>query len=334
MVKIAFFEIEDWEAEYIKKRLKEHKLRFFSEPINKSISQIKDFDVLAVFIYSQLDKKVIGKLKRLKLVTTMSTGFDHVDLTECRKRKITVCNVPSYGENTVAEHTFGLLLTISKKLFESIERTKKGDFTTDASLRGFDLKDKTIGIIGTGRIGAHVARIAKGFEMNILAFDIHPNNRLAQQLGFKYVTLSNLLKRSDIITLHTPLTKKTHYLINRKNIKLIKKGAVLINTARGGLVETEALIQALNNKIISYAGLDVLEDETAIKEEKELLSDAFKKKFNLRTLLEEHVLMHAPNVYVTPHNAFNSTEALERIMDVTIDNIKSFLKGKIKNKVS
>lgn len=334
MVKIAFFEIEPWEEEYIRKNLRGHSLKFFREHLDeKSINKVKDFDVIAIFIYSKINAKLLAKLKRVKLITTMSTGFEHVDLNSCKKKKITVCNVPSYGENTVAEHTFGLILTISKKLFDSIERTRKGDFRLEG-LRGFDLKGKTLGILGTGKIGSHVARIAKGFEMEVIAYDVFPNKNLAKDFGFRYVLFNDVLKKSDVITLHTPLTRQTRHMINKKNIGLIKKGAVLINTARGELVETPALLEALNKGIISYAGLDVLEDECSIREEKELLSTHFKKKCDLKTLLAEHVLLQQKNVYITPHNAFNSTEALQRIMDVTIENIKYFLKGNAKNRVN
>jgi len=162
-MKIAFFEIEEWQKDCIKKSLKGFDITFFKEPLNeKNISKVKDCSILSVFIYSNIDKKILGRLTNLKLITTMSTGFDHIDLEECKKRNITVCNVPYYGENTVAEHTFALILALSRRLFQSIERTKRGSFDLEG-LRGFDLKDKTIGIVGTGHIGSHIARIANGF---------------------------------------------------------------------------------------------------------------------------------------------------------------------------
>jgi len=333
IAKIAFFEIENWEKAHIKERLKGHDITFFKEPLTpKNIGKVKNHDILAVFIYSYVSKEAISKLKNLKLITTMSTGFDHVDVKECKKRKITACNVPTYGSNTVAEHTFGLILTITRKMGEAVNRTKKGDFTLN-KLRGYDLKDKTIGVVGCGNIGKHVIRIAKGFEMDILVYDVNKNPKLAKKMGFKYASLNMLLKKSDIISLHAPYNKSTHHMINAQTIKLIKKGAVLINTARGGLVDTASLLKALDKKIISAAGLDVLEGECFIKEEKELLSKSFAKTCDLKAMLRNHVLLQKKNVYITPHNAFNSKEALYRILDTTIDNIIAFLRKKPINKV-
>ncbi len=334
MPKVAFFEIEEWEIDYIKERLPGYELKFYKDYITKkNAKEIEDYDALAVFIYSQINKEILDLLPRLRFVTTMSTGFDHIDINECKKRNIIASNVPSYGENTVAEHTFALILAISRKIIESIERTKRGDFSLEG-LRGFDLKGRTIGVIGTGRIGKNVVRIAKGFQMNVLAYDKFPDQKFASDFGFSYVDLDMLLSHSDIITLHTPYTPETHHIINMENIGKIKKGAILINTARGGLIETHALIKALEDGIISAAGVDVLEEECFIKEEKQLLSKAFQRECDLRTALEEHMLMEQDNVLITPHNAFNSKEALQRILDTTIQNIRSFFEGKPENIVS
>ena len=200
-------------------------------------------------------------------------------------------------------------------------------------MRGFDLKGKTLGIVGTGHIGLHVARIANGFEMNVLAFDVAENKKLAKKLEFKYVSLEDLLKNSDIITLHVPYNKNTHHLINSQNINLIKKGAYLINTARGGIIETNALVKALDSGILTGAGLDVLEEECFIKEERQLLTKQFPETCNIKTMLQNHVLMQRENVIITPHNAFNSKEALERILATTVENIKGFAGGKAVNMV-
>ncbi len=331
--KIAFFELEDWEKDYIKKNLKGFNLTFFDKPITlENVNKVKDIQILGVFIYSKINKEILDKLPKLKLIVTLSTGYDHIDLAECEKRKVTVCNVPTYGENTVAEHTFALILALSRKVFQSIERTKKGDFNYDG-LRGFDLKGKTIGLIGTGHISAHVARIAYGFEMNILGYDINKNPDIVKDYRLKYVDMNTLLKNSDIISLHLPLNDKTKYTINKKNISLMKPSAIIINTARGGLIETDALVKALQNKKIGGAGLDVLEEECFIKEEKQLLSNQFMPNCNMQTLLENHILMQLDNVIITPHNAFNSAEALQRIIDTSIENIKDFDKNTPKNVV-
>lgn len=330
-INIAFLELEKWEEKYLQDKLGKTKglsLNFFSKPINNSIiNKIKNTNILAIFIYSQINKENLDRLPNLKFIATMSTGFDHIDLKICQERNIKVSNVPFYGENTVAEHTFALILALSRKLSESFERSKQYDFTLD-DLRGFDLKDKILGIVGLGHIGQHVARMAKGFEMKIIAFDPHPDKKLAQRLNVRYVPFDYLLKDSDIISLHAPYNKKTHHLINSDNIRLIKKGAYLINTARGGLVETQALITALDKKILAGAGIDVLEEEYFIKEEKELLAKPFQQKCDLKTILQGHLLIQDPRVLVTPHNAFNSVEALQRILDTTIDNIKAYIKDR------
>jgi D-lactate dehydrogenase len=331
-MKIAFFDMEDWEISHIKRGLNGHQLLFFKESIKDiSIKKIKDIDVLASFIFSPINKQLLDKLPKLRLVTTMSTGFDHIDIKECEKQNITVCNVPYYGENTVAEHTFALILTLSRKIYPSIRRTKKGMFDQDG-LRGFDLKGRTLGLIGTGHISYHVARIAQGFEMNLLGYDVF-NNPEFVKLGLKYVSLDVLLKSSDIVSVHLPLNKNTKHIINGKNIKLMKKDSLIINTARGGLIDTTALGHALASGKIAGAGLDVLEDEQCVKHEDELLREKFRKPCNMKTLIENHVLMKLDNVIITPHNAFNSEEALKRIIDNTIENIAAFANGKTQNAV-
>lgn len=333
MSKIAFFEAEEWEKPHLNKELKQHKLYFFDKALNENnASKIKDVDIIAVFIYSKVNKKILDKLKNLKLIASRSTGIDHIDLKECEKRGIIVCNVPTYGENTVAEHTFALILNLTRKIHKAWAKTRKLDFSLEG-LRGTDLRNKTLGIIGVGSIGKHVIRIGNGFEMNVIAFDPFKDKKLEKKLNFKYVGFDSLLKNSDIITLHCPYNKHTHHLINKNNIKKIKKGALLINTARGGLVETDALLNALEQKKLSGAGLDVLEEECFVKEDKEVMSMHFPKECNLKIIIENHILAKRNDVIVTPHNAFNSIEALHRILDTTIDNVKGFLNKKIINKV-
>ena len=279
-----------------------------------------DADIVSVFIYSKLDSKILGSLRKAKAIVTRSTGFDHIDLKECKRRKIGVYNVPNYGQNTVAEHTFALILSLSRRINKAYEKTIRGNFSLDG-LEGFDLRGKTIGIVGMGSIGKHVAKIADGFEMKILAFDLHKEPELEKEMNLKYVSLNELLKNSDIVSLHCPYSKETHHLINKRNISLMKKEAILINTARGAIVETDALVKALASKKLGGAGLDVLEEEGFIKEEAELLSSNFPKK-KLENLLENHLLLTFENVIITPHIAFYSEEALKRILDITINNVK------------
>ncbi len=333
--KAVFFEVEEWEKEHFRSNAalsREFDLEFHAEPLDeKTAKYAKTASAISIFIYSRVDKKILGLLPSLKIIATRSTGFDHVDVAECKKRKIAVCNVPFYGENTVAEHTFGLILALSRKIHEAWLRTRTGDFSIEG-LRGFDLRGKTLGVVGTGHIGRHVIRIAKGFEMNVLAFDAFPDKALAKKTGFKYLPLEELLSKADIVTLHVPYNKATHHLINRGNISLFKKGCILINTSRGGIVETDALVRALDSGKLSGAGLDVLEQENLIKEERQLLSKSYPKEA-LKTLLKDHILLGRKNVVITPHIAFDSVEAIERIMDATMENLIAFKKGKAKNSV-
>jgi len=323
---ISFFELENWEKEYLRKKFPKHQVNLFSDTLDiRDLKKVKDSDIVSVFIYSKIDQALLENLPRLKLINTASTGFDHIDMAECRKRGITVTNVPFYGENTVAEYAFALLLSLTKKIHKTWERTRRSDFSLKG-LRSSDLAGKTIGIVGMGHIGQHLARMARGFNMKVLASDPAKLPSLAQKLGFRYVSLNALLRNSDIISLHAPYNQHTHHLINKDNIKLMKKAVVLINTARGGLIDTEALVKALENGQIGAVGLDVLEGECVIKEERQILSPRFRPECDLKTVIEDHLLVQYENVIITPHNAFNSWEALKRISDTTVKNIQGFLR--------
>ena len=325
---ITFLGVEPWEARFFKQHLPGRNLLFASteKPKPDFFKKTRPTVVLSTFIGTRVDARLLASLPNLRFVATRSTGFDHLDLTELKKQKITASNVPSYGENTVAEHTFGLILNLSRKIHHAYQRTVLGDFSR-AGLRGFDLKGKTIGVVGVGRIGQHVIRIARGFDMNVVAYDKFPKPGLVRELGFKYVTLDALLRQSDVITLHAPSTPATRHLINRQNIRRCKRGSLLINTARGDLVETAALVQALNQGWLGGAGLDVLEEESRlVTEEAELLSPNVSDQ-TLRLMLGNQLLLRRANVIITPHNAFNSHEAIERILQTTVENILAFTKG-------
>ncbi|MFO0754017.1 MAG: hydroxyacid dehydrogenase [Thermodesulfovibrionales bacterium] len=329
-MRIAFFEIREWEKKYLRKKLRSHTLDFFAGPLdNGSVPKGKDAEILSVFIYSKVNAAVLRAMSRLKLVATRSTGFDHIDMQECRRRSITVATVPFYGENTVAEHTFALILALSRNIHKAYVKSLRYDFSIEG-LKGFDLKGRTLGVVGAGGIGLNVIRIAKGFAMDVLVYDTHPNKVISEALGFCYGSFEEVLGRSDIITLHVPYNKNTHHLINKGNIHAIKKGAILINTARGSVVETEALLEALDKKILAGAGLDVLEGEELIKEEKQLLYDTGKLE-SLGKIVKDHILLSRDNVVFTPHIAFYSQEALERILETTVHNILAFLAGTPQN---
>ena len=340
---IYFVESEPLEQQFFAEELQGHNVRFADD-----LSEVgEDAGVLSVFIYSQVDAQFLDAHPRLKFVTTRSTGYDHIDLVECAKRGVAVASVPSYGENTVAEHAFALILALSRRLRESFETNKKSRFSYEA-IRGFDLKGKTLGVIGCGRIGLHMIRIARGFEMEARAYDLHKMALVAEVAGFSYVSLDELLACSDIISLHIPLSPETRHLINRDTLSKCKHGALIINTARGQLIDTAALIEALDSGKIGGAGLDVLEDERVLQHDSEsvigkqiistlqhigsgsarteLRQDPARVR-ELQTLMQNTRLISQPNVVFTPHSAFNSVEAVERINRTTIRNIRRFLKG-------
>lgn len=324
-MKIAFFQIEDWEVEHIKKQLSEHELFFFKDKLtSETLPEQRDFDIVSVFVGSKVDQAVLAALPNLKLITTRSTGFDHIDLPMAQSMNIATGYVPGYGDNTVAEFAFGLILALSRKIYESVDRLRETGLYSYVGLRGFDLQGKTIGVVGTGRIGQYVIRIAKGFSMQVIAFDAFPKPELATELGFEYVSFDDLLGRSDVITLHVPYLPSTHHLINMSNIGKIKRGALLVNTARGAVIETDALIKGLSDGILGGAGLDVLEEEGALADEKTLVMYGHPEEHNLKTIIADHVLIDMPNVLVTPHNAFNTQEALQRILDTDICNIQEY----------
>ena len=330
-MQIAFFEIEDWEEEIIKKRLGEVYLS--RETLNEdNLPQENSFEIVSVFGSSRVTEKVLAHFPNLKFLTTRSTGFDHIDLEACKKRNIPVAYVPGYGDNTVAEFAFGLILNLTRKIYAAIDRIKETGSFRFEGLRGVDLKGKTLGVVGTGRIGKETIKIGKGFGMNVIATDIFEDKQAAAELGFRYASLEELLKSSDIITIHCPYTKETHHLINKGNVLSIKRGAYLVNTARGGIVETEALVLGLQEGVLAGVGLDVLEEEVEIKEE---IVSAREKRDpeEMKVMLQDHVLMRMPNVLITPHTAFNSREAVERILAKTLENIEGFLAGKPVNLV-
>lgn len=327
-MKAVFFETAPWERRYLKRVLAQHRLtvRLVAEPLTEDTRYLASgADLLSVFIYSTLTARLLRRLPRLRFVATRSTGFDHIDLAACRKRRMVVSNVPSYGENTVAEHTFALILALSRNIHKAYVKTIKGDFSLEG-LQGFDLKGKTLGVVGGGHIGLHVIKMARGFGMEVLVCDIRKHVFLSEVLDFRYVPLHVLLRRSDIVSLHVPSTPSTHHLMNRETFRMMKRGGLLINTARGGIVDTDALVWALDEGIVGGAGLDVLEGEELVKEERQLLSHDFPKE-KLATALKNHILLHRENVVITPHIAFDSTEALHRILETTITNITSFLSG-------
>ena len=339
-MKIAFFEIEGWEESHVRDAFPGEEVLFSKERLaDFDDSQKGDIEIAAIFVNTEVSKEELDKLPNLKLIVTRSTGFDHIDLDECKKRRIVVGFVPGYGNNTVAEFAFSLILNLTRKTYLAIDQIKESGKFSYKGFRGIDLKGKTFGVIGTGRIGKEAIHMAKGFGMYVVAYDPYPNEESARDLDYRYVSLEELLKISDVVSLHAPYNEKTHHVLNKKNIPLMKKGAYLINTARGGLVETDALVRALKDGALAGAGLDVLEEEGEIKDEMMFFRDSSeggeereKTHEELQTIIQNHILMRMPNVLITPHNAFNTQEALERILFTTIKSISDFAKGELNDK--
>lgn len=289
-------------------------------------------EVLSIFVPSMVTREIIDLLPNLKLIAARSTGVDHVDLVHARERGIIVCNVAKYGSHTVAEFTFALLLSLSRRIFSAAFQVKEsGNFDT-AALGGFDLFGKTIGVVGTGAIGRNVVKVAQGFGMRVHMFDTFADPAIETE-NAKYVPFEQLLAEADIITLHVPYVPENHHLLNRDTIAMLKKGSYIINTARGELIDNEALIDALRSGHVAGAGLDVLEGERALKDEMELVKGS-QSINDLKSVLRDQELVKMPNVLVTPHVAFFSREAYREIIETTVANIEAFASGAPKNLVS
>jgi len=347
-VKICFVETEGEEREYFQAHLGgDHALEF----VDTLDEAQEDVEVLSVFVHSKVSPEFMAAHPRLRLVVTRSTGYDHIAVPEARARGITVCRVPNYGENTVAEHSFALLLALSRRLRESLASYSARHFSYQA-LRGFDLMGKTFGIVGTGRIGLHAARIARGFQMEVLAYDVKTQPLVAATLDFQYVPFEELLRRSDVISLYIPLMPQTCHIINRDTLALCKPGVVIINTARGGLIDSAALLEAMESGHVRGAGLDVLEDERVLEQDstriigQEIVSNvqqsdardeeprlSNERLEELGNLVRDSRLIARPDVIFTPHSAFNSAEAVDRIDAQTVRAIVQYVAGTPVNEV-
>lgn len=329
MIKIAFFDTKDYDKKLFDEYNKNYgyQITYLESKLNSETAPLaKGYDAICIFVNDIVDEKTIKILKNcgVKLIALRCAGFNNVDMKHMDK-DIKVVRVPAYSPYAVAEHAAALLLTIDRKIYKAYQRTRKYNFTLNGLL-GFDIHGKTVGVVGTGKIGTCFIDIMKGFGTNIIAYDLYPNEKLAKEKGFKYVTLDELYKESDIISLHCPLTEDNTKMINKDTIQKMKKGVVIINTSRGKLIDTEDLIYELEQDHIGGLGLDVYEDE----EEFFLndMSNSYIRDKDLSTLLT------MPNVVVTSHQAFFTKEALNKIASDTCENIKAiFENGKCENEV-
>lgn len=337
MAKIIFYEASETDKIQLSEGLKDtdHHWVFEVAPLSRETVDT-EAEVVSVFVgHSHITGEIMDAMPKLKLIATRSTGFDHVDLAAATERGVTVVNVPNYGENTVAEHAFTLLLALARKLPQTLTTTKDGVYAP-TELSGFDLKGKTLGVVGMGRIGQHSARIGKGFGMEVVGFDVFEKPEIAAEIGFRYAPLEDVLEAADVITLHAPLVPENVHLINHDRLSHMKPGAILINTARGELVDTHALIAALESGHLAGAGLDTIEGERFLNEQIEVntVLDNKTTKEALVNLAETETLLRMPQVIVTPHSAYNTVEAVGRINGITVDNITKFWYGEVPNKVN
>lgn len=322
-MKIAFFDSHAFENSVFKNEniLHHHEITFFeTRLIEQSANLAAGFPCVCAFVNDSLDRKTMKILAEngTRLLALRSAGFNHVDLKAARDFGLKVVRVPEYSPHAVAEHATALILSMNRKIHRAYGRVREGNFSLDG-LVGFDLHQKKVGIVGTGKIGSVVAKIMKGFGCHVLANDFTPDSNLIN-LGVEYVTFNELLKNSDIITLHVPLTPQTRHLIDEKAFSQTKKGIMIINTSRGALIDTKALIRFLKSGHIGYAGLDVYEEEEGI----------FFENLSEQILHDDQLarLLTFPNVLLTSHQAFLTKEALTNIAQTTLRNISDFENNK------
>lgn len=297
-----------------------HELSFFDVRLTpETVALAEEFPAICAFVNDMLNEEVLRALAAhgTRLLALRSAGFNHVDLPVADELGFTVLRVPAYSPHAVAEHTVALMLSLNRKIHRSFARVREGNFALDGLL-GFDMYGRTAGIIGTGKIGACVASILKGLGCRLLAYDPYPNPE-CEALGAIYVPLEQLLAESDIVTLHCPLMPATHHLIDGRALELMKPGVMLINTSRGGLIDTQAVIEALKSGQVGYLGLDVYEEE----------ADLFFEDLSDRVIMDDVFtrLLTFPNVLITGHQAFFTENALRGIAETTINNITAFEHG-------
>ena len=322
-MKVAVFSAKPYDRQFLEKANQQHhhQLKFFSANLDaETVNLVGDFEAVCVFVNDRLDRDIIKTLQQqdVRLIALRCAGYNNVDLKAAAEFNLTVVRVPAYSPYAVAEHAIALILTLNRKIHRAYNRVREGNFALNGLL-GFDLHGRTVGIVGTGKIGRIAGRILHGFGCRILAYDLYPNEEFASNYG-EYVTLEELLKQSDIVSLHCPLTEATHHLIGERAIALMKQGVMLVNTSRGGLIDTQAAIKGLKSRKIGHLALDVYERESSIffedMSEEIIQDDIFER------------LLTFPNVIITGHQAFFTENALNNIAETTLNNITAIEQNK------
>ena len=319
-MKTAFFSIHSYDKEYFNKYNKEHELVFFEAALYEQTTNLAaGYKAVCVFVNDKLNATVLSQLAKqgVELIALRCAGYNNVNLASAKENNIIVVRVPAYSPHAVAEHAVALILTLNRKTHKAYNRVREGDFSL-RKLTGFDLYGKTVGVIGTGKIGQVFATIMLGFGCKVLAHDIIINKELEQK-GVEYTPLETLLKSSDIVSLHCPLSEQTKHIINQQSLSIMKTGAMLINTSRGALVDTKTAIEYLKKGQLGYLGIDVYEQEEQLFFHN-LTGEIIQDDVIMR-------LMSFPNVLITAHQGFFTDEALTQIAQTTLQNISNFEKG-------
>ena len=321
--RVIFFDIRDYDKEFFKKYGKDYdfEMTFLQVRLSEETAHLtKGYDVVCAFTNDDINKETIDLISEngIKLLAMRCAGFNNVSLKDIHNR-FKVVRVPAYSPHAIAEYTVGLILAINRKIHKAYVRTREGNFSING-LMGIDLYQKTAGIIGTGKIGQILIKMLKGFDMNVIAYDPFPNQKIADELGFKYVSLDELYAEADVISLNCPLTKETKYMINRRSMLKMKDGVMIVNTGRGALIDSVDLVEALKDKKVGAAALDVYEEE-----EEYFFEDKSSQ------VIEDDILgrlLSFHNVLMTSHQAYFTKEAVEAITVTTLNNIEAFVEGK------
>lgn len=322
-IKAIFYDVKEYDKEFFRKYGKDYniEMKFLKEKLNEeTVDLSKGYEVVCAFTNDTINKNVIDMMAEngVKLLAMRCAGFNNVSLKDINDR-FKVVRVPAYSPYAIAEYTVGMILALNRKIHKAYVRTREGNFSINGFM-GFDLYKKTVGIIGAGKIAQILIKILKGFGTKVIAYDPYPNEKVAKELGFKFVDLDTLYKESDIISLNCPLTKETKYIINRESMNKMKDGVMIVNTGRGMLIDSIDLIEALKDKKIGSAALDVYE------EEEEYFFEDMSNKVIEDDILGRLLSFH--NVLITSHQAYFTEEAVEAITKTTLDNIKDFAEGK------
>ncbi len=320
-MRVAVFSAKPYDRRFLDAANSAHELVYFDAHLDRHTAPLADgFPAVCAFVNDQLDAPALERLTAggTRFIALRSAGYNHVDLGAAARLALTVARVPAYSPHAVAEHTVALMLALNRKIHRAHARVREANFSLDGLL-GFDLRSRTVGVVGTGKIGLVVAEILAGFGCEVVGCDPYPNQEAAAEVGMTYVGLDELYRRSDIVTLHTPLTPDTHHLIDAAALAQMKDGVMIVNTSRGALVDTAAVIEALKDGKVGYLGLDVYEEE----------GDLFFEDLSNRVIQDDVFsrLLTFPNVLITGHQAFFTEEALAGIAETTIANLDAFEAG-------